>query len=854
MRNASILLLHILLASWVATAARAGELTVAKLPLTDVIKVGDRMLGHLGEAEIMLPPLPAKPGRVVVLRFRAVSYAERPSGWNWNAEFALNGVPLGRYTQSGRPRLVGRDAMFSARGRRWQLFSGSMVRLMYAPDVDVGDSMLPGGQGASFAFDISDVARGVDGNILRITNIRKSRSSAPERELIVRDIEVGWLDKSLLPTSPSLVPERAAIKNVVSLGKLSLAQGTAGGFAVSGQEGIRLLVETTVSADRDAASSLTAQDTIANDAEVRVTREGPAGFRVTAIWPHVSLVRRLYLADGLLHWKERWTNKENEIVGLPFRHRLFLWNKPAQIRLAGDLDNSDLPGCATNPTIFLASKERPGSGAGLTLESDWLRLLARLHHEGGVAELYSLDLALPPRGSIDFYMTVALVDEGGYWTFINGVRRRWGLNGWTMERPFFWNWAGKRAEMTAEAWKKAFGHLGPVVVAAWPGLRHPWVPMGFDLETLIRNRYPKLPEDAPRTPGKSPDLDLEAFLTFQHREAYWKRYAEYVALAHKAVPNVQVVFQMELTHDPVYAPMAHRWPDSEDAILTAEGKPFESPYYRRAYLGDWAAKDWTMIYHAVRSGSAYLAAKLRDVRRSLDDCGADGLYLDEFSFGERRDYTRYDYSRWDGYSADLDGNGNVVRLKSDNAFTSESAQIQIATEVVRRGKFFLGNGCAHLRSVGSLPIARFVEGGNGMGMWHRAHLATVPLILGNFGDQGATRKGVFRSVRAVVEHGCLYSPKECNLVLDGPDNFVCKQYPISIREIGPGVIKGDQRLITIHSGEFNWPGHKATVTVYAYDENGDLLNRGNLPHLKVRATGTLRITVPQGGLVIAEIR
>jgi len=848
---------------WLSEVSGQSSPTVAALPLKHVIRIGDRVLGYRQSAEITLPALPARPGAIVVLRFRAVSYSGHRGGCNYNATLTFNGVPLGRYTEGGSERMVGRSAMFKFGAWRggdedWQIFSGAMIRIMFAPDVDTGDGMTRDGQGASFALDISDVARGVDGNVLEITNTRPRAGVNKKRDLIVRGIEIGWLDKSLLAEPPDRRPSRTAMRDGVSLGELRLAQGAAGGFSICGSEGVELLVETALSMDRKARSALTADDALHESSPVKVivVRESTAGYRVTADWPEVTLVRTLRLADDLLHWQERWTNTGKTIPGVPFRHRLFLREESARFLLAGDPDINTLAACATNPSLFLESRVRRGNGIALLIENDWGRLLSRLSREGGMAELYTQDLALPPGGSIDIALTATPVrDGGGYWTFINRVRQRWGVNGGTAERPFFWSWGWARGKTREEALKKTLGRLGPVTVMAWL-TKPPWARMGYDRTIVASERYPKLPRDVPRTPGRTPDLDVDAFLTFEHWEEYWQDYADFVALVHRAAPNAQVVQGMEMAHDVVYAPMGHRWPYAADKIVTAKGKHFESAYYSRAYLGDLVDKDWKSLYYVPRAGSAYLASRLRDVRRSMDDCGGDGLYLDEFSFGDTRGYSRYDYSRWDGYSADLNETGKVLRLKSDNAFTSESAQIQIATMVRRRGKFLLGNGGAMVRSGNTLRVLRYTEGGNGVGAWPRAHLSTVPLVLGNFGDS-TTRQGVFRNVRTCVENGCVYSPCRINLgspVLDGPDNFVCKLYPITIRAIGPGLIEGEQRLVATRSGEFDWPGRDAAVTLYAYDGNGDLMDRQNLPQVQVNAARPLDITVPPKGLVIAEAR
>jgi hypothetical protein len=238
--------------------------------------------------------------------------------------------------------------------------------------------------------------------------------------------------------------------------------------------------------------------------------------------------------------------------------------------------------------------------------------------------------------------------------------------------------------------------------------------------------------------------------------------------------------------------------------------------------------------------------------RGMDECGLDGIYSDEFSwaFGSRT-YSRYDYSRSDGYSADLDEQGNVVRLKCDHGSTTEAAQLQMVREVLSRGKFFLGNGGNVLRSVGDLPIQRFVEGGNGESRWPGAHLSAVPLILGNMGDEKTTG-GVFASVKACLQQGCIYSPMAVNLLLEGDDNFVCKQYPLTIVRIGPGYVVGRERIITTVSREFDWPGAAGKVLLYRYDREGTRIDAE--ADVMLQKGKPLALMVPEGGLVIAELQ
>ncbi len=317
------------------------------------------------------------------------------------------------------------------------------------------------------------------------------------------------------------------------------------------------------------------------------------------------------------------------------------------------------------------------------------------------------------------------------------------------------------------------------------------------------------------------------------------------------VPQAKVIQRMHPAMEVVYKPLAHRWPYIADAIRNEAGGYFEDAYYSRVHMHGYVEKNWGVLYFVPRSGSAYLDTLLRAERESMDARGGDGIYSDEFSWAyHTRGYSRYDYSRWDGYSADLDAEGHVKRLKSDNAFTTESAQLQIVHEVLRRGKFFLGNGGAALRSLTVLPAARFVEGGNGEPCMAGGHFSSVPLVLGNFGDE-TTRRGIFDAVKRCLSMGCVYSPHACNLLLEGPDNFVCKLYPVTIRKLGPGWIEAEERLISRVSRTFDRPGRAAALRLYRYDSHGDLLGPPGL--VQVSSGQSLDLTVPKDGLVIAEI-
>jgi hypothetical protein len=346
---------------------------------------------------------------------------------------------------------------------------------------------------------------------------------------------------------------------------------------------------------------------------------------------------------------------------------------------------------------------------------------------------------------------------------------------------------------------------------------------------------------------------VDAFLTFRHREAYWEGLLAEARALRQAVPGIKLIQMTHPAMECVYRCLEAKWPIAADAIKTAKGETFSAEVYTRAWVGEeMQARDWEVFYYVPRPDSAQMRAYLAGAERAMDEGGLDGMYSDEFSWAfTSRGYSRYDYSRWDGLSADLDQTGKVLALKADGGLVTEACQVAMIQACLSRGKFFLGNGGSCLRSVQGLPHHRFIEGGNGPSWAGQGHLSAVPLILGNMGDEKSTA-GVFASVRQCLAHGSIYSPTAVNLLLEGSDNFVSRLYPITVLELGPGFVVGRERIATTVSREFAWPGQAGTVRFYRYDRGGTRLPAE--ADVAVAAGQPLAIGVPEGGLVIAERR
>jgi len=850
----------------VAPVARGDHLP----PIEDAVSLAPQTIAQGSRAELAVPALPARPGRATVLRFRAVIHTATPAGCNYNASVLVNGRALDTRAADGDQRLLGRRASLELSGQRnlgFAVAEGDRLMVMFAPDVTQGDAMTTDVLGATFLLDISDVARGVDGNTVTFVNRLPAPMDGEYGDLRVEGIEVGYLDRARLSSVTSAVPKRGPIHRSVRrvlpvvLGsgpevvrrEVTLAQSERGGFALRMADGPDILIETSLGVLPTAPSVLVADDSAPADPNVSLTVEphGRHGFRTTAEWDGLRLSRTVSLEDDIVLWRERWTNTGETLRGVPFRNRVFLRGSAARFHVGGWDTEGVLAGSAPNPTLFIepatdGSGPSRGPGFGIAAESDWLRLLMGLRSMDGVGELFSDTLALAPGASVDLDLSITPVAGEGYWAFINSLRRRWGVSGITQAQPLFWGCALPPGDATLdERYRAALAHLGPATVVLGP-----WQRLEPDARTVTADRYPRLAPDAPRAPGGCADLDVDTFLTFAHRGEFRESLREQVEAIRRVAPQVKLMQMLHPSMEAVYKPLADRWPFAADAIRTPDGAPFEDAGYSRAWLSDMTARDWGVLYYVPRFGSAYAQCVLDEARRALDALDLDGLYCDEFSWAyTTRGYSRYDYRDWDGYSVDLDDEGNVLRLKCDNAFVTEGFQLQLIHLLLDRGLFFLNNGGNSLLSVCRMPHQRFVEGGNGVSTMPQGHLSPVPLVLGNLGGE-TTRKGVFEDVKTCLSQGCIYSPAAVNLLVTGPDDFIPKLYPITPVELGPGWVVGEERIITTVSRTFHWRGKPGRLRILRFDADGGPLGPG--PGVAIGAGKELALDVPPEGLVIAE--
>ncbi len=808
-------------------------------------------------AQFDLPALPARAGLIPVLRLRMVVKTSASTGitagFGYNSRIVVNGISLQRLTNRKKERLLMRPEVLKLirTGDPYGVFQEEWLATMFAHNADIGDRMTADGRGATFTFDLSDVARGVDGNSLEIHG--KQAPGALDFHVGTEegngignatDIEVGYLPQDVSSAPSIALPQRLIPQLQTTRARVRLEVSNRGGFAV-GYLGNRLIVETNIGLNHSPHDDLIAEDRPVGETNVSV-KPAENGFDVTAAWSSgdwagLALKRQLRLTEeGRIEWREHWSNSAAHDVVVPFNHLFYLQNETGQKSaarplLGGNPEKEFTASDPANPTIFFgteAAGEAAAAGFGWVAEDDWLRALFQMVRDGKSAQVQSRNLALSPGKSIDFTMSIDTQPTSSYWDFINALRQRWNVNDVTIDRAFVWG--------TSKEAIKDRGALAQVV--------GPWLGLQFDTAAALAL-------DKKYGEALVPDEELRRFYTHEHREAVWKELHDSVAKMRQESPGVQVWPMMHPSMEVVYKSKLRLYPFHGEEILDAQGQPFFDLRYSRSWLPEANTHGWEVLYLQPGNGSKYQAELVRRIDDAFKKANLDGIYTDEFTFSSARTYSRYDYRSWDGYSVILDDEGKIAAKVTDNAISTISNQLSMIAAVKSHGKKMLVNTAPASRAVQDAGIYHFAEAGNGL--WQGATLnLTTPLTLGNVLEAPRTTAELLAVSRRLLSTGNLHVPYQHQNVMalvNGEHNFIVKQFPITPQILGAGFVAGPQRIVSAVSHSFKVGPDIKAYRLWQYDKNGILLQENPAVLTVKPGQRALELQVDGDALTIAEL-
>jgi hypothetical protein len=497
-----------------------------------------------------------------------------------------------------------------------------------------------------------------------------------------------------------------------------------------------------------------------------------------------AISRRMTSRPGRVLVSDTITNATAAPLGILFSNRLV--SDAAGIKqahLAGKLattpvDDRDLKTC---PTIFFNSG---GLGLGMVALDDVYIVQSRGSFDGQSVAIASKEFALDAGASYTLEWAIYANTTGDYYDLINAVRRDEGRNNVTVE-----------------------GELALL----------PQTQQRRDVSLVPNEPFYRIRNAAYATIyclswcTDDPAISVEGIEFIEFPKERQRIRAMMDALKSKR-PDIKGMFHVA---QQLYATNRPNDYYQDSRVIDAEGRHAVYPYEyangnyfsRERYEQNWR---WWIYYPTLEN--SFGKAMLRSIDVMMDEMGCRGVFVDGFLWGYGGEYT---YDRWDGHTADIDPKTKTItRKKASVLLLTQDAMIAYCRKVWSKGGVVIANNVVPTRTICSQPLIMDKEISEGP----YAHLLTTPIAMGN---PGAIRSevDVYRDVRSKLSWGNLYFyyGEPATLTYESVPK---RMYPITVQEIHSGYVKGKERLITMHSGVYGWPGDRDLHMAYRYDSRG----------------------------------
>ena len=412
----------------------------------------------------------------------------------------------------------------------------------------------------------------------------------------------------------------------------------------------------------------------------------------------------------------------------------------------------------------------PGLSVGLAAEDDIFRVHVRSFAEPGAVGLADTQLGLAAGAEHTLEWSVYPLPNGDYWDFVNALRRNWGAN-YTIPRALAFDPAASAQVHDLERhrhWLQA-RRLGMVCSG-----------QTYFIEA-----------------GAQPKDYLAEGTAIPLAASWCANTADWVRKMHTVAPDAKLLVYL---HSQICTEPKAETLYADSKLFDAAGKQVTSPYRSPVY-----------VYLSTLENS-YGRALLKALPVILDATAADGIYCDEWDWAS----VRYAYQApWDGCTVDIDPATHALGGKRSSVTLLQQPWKTAMVKLLReRGKLILGNGPPGTRTMLGLHVPRFTEMAS-YSFLVQTHLAS-PWGLGNH-EAEASLAGRAHLARRFLDYAGVYTPYAWD---DEPSGvgFVHLMYPITPAELRPGVVLGEERILTNRSGRFGWPdGAAAEVHVIGPD-------------------------------------
>ena len=517
------------------------------------------------------------------------------------------------------------------------------------------------------------------------------------------------------------------------------------------------------------------------------------------------------LPDGRLRVTETITNRSDSDQAMIIFHRLTPEKKPTEWYLFGQencASAGDSRMMSANPTLYVRTGD---DAAALVAEDDIFRCTLTAHaaslEQGRRRFDFGCRIGIPAGKSHTLEFTVYPM-RGGYFDFINRLRKDWQVPVQTLNGPFgLVRTAAQRSEVYRKfaadkpAFKREFERRNMRVITLNPWFNY-WDGKIFpDRESFKRHM-----QQAMRTIR---EVNPEAkFLVSLESYVYCLSDSDFT------MPAKPGFSWTEITPQTVERMKNSPWMDSVRPSATKKIQ-----LYPLSPVDGKTSQRLALCVYPER-GNHFYKVRLEEFDFLLDEVGFDGIYQDMFGFSSPN-FMLFD--RWDGFSVSIRPDGTLGRKMCHMGPLSAPARADWLRKIIGKGKIALTNfGAPTTRELQTIPYWNFCEAA-GRGVGHQdldsippdasgcaMNQLSTPLAYGPHRQEETDAVRVMKRIRAYLRYGCLYihtsfrnsfpetGPKGGGY---GPVNHM---YPITPVELQRGWVKGKERIVSCVSYRTKW--------------------------------------------------
>lgn len=214
-------------------------------------------------------------------------------------------------------------------------------------------------------------------------------------------------------------------------------------------------------------------------------------------------------------------------------------------------------------------------------------------------------------------------------------------------------------------------------------------------------------------------------------------------------------------------------------------------------------------------GNSFHDALIDSVDILMDEMGFDGGFMDGFMAAYTGQYT-YD-GTWDGYTAEINpATKTIARKKGSVLLLSQPSLIEYARKIRDKDGVVIANSGVLTRS---MTAEDYIIFDNEISSGPEMHLAPTVTALGN--PPFLSEKHLYYDMLDKLSWGELFISYSDGHTLTH-ETLASMQFPITFREIDSGMVRGDEKVVTMNPGIYGWSGDSDLHMIYKFDSRGAL--------------------------------